>query len=143
MNNEIKVSLTIELPGATMVLKENCLKTIQKEVTKKDKSGKIYKKTTKIQAEDWDKMDKNVLDIYNNKELKHITYFTRKTKPAIQSINITKEGYNSMTSDGRPEWYKGPINWNNLSKKQRLEKHLNVIAEYLGGKVSSYQIFEE
>lgn len=144
MDNEIKINLTIELPGSQMLSKEECLKTTQKEITKKSKSGKIYKKTIEVQVEDWDKCDNNTLRVTDSQSKKSevITFHTRKNKPAAQTIKICKEAYDYMTSRECPEWSKIGV-WNQMKPIQRLELHLKRIAESLGGVVASYEVFED
>lgn len=144
MNNEIKVSLTITLPGSVMFSKEECLKTTQKVIERKTKSGKMYKKTINIQVDDWDKMDKNTLRVTdkNDKNPEIITFYTRKTKPATQSINICREAYDYMTSKECPVW-ENPSRWAQMNRKGRLESHLKRIAEELKGYILSYKIFED
>lgn len=143
MNNEIKVSLTITLPGRVMFSKEECLKTTQKVIERKTKTGKVYKKTIEVQVEDWDKMDKNTVKVrtgYNKTE--SLTFYTRKSIPATQSINLYKDTYKYMTSKECPEWSK-PKEWGQMNSKKRLEAHLQRIAEYLGGTSYTYQVFED
>lgn len=142
---KIKVSLTVVLPGRTMFSKEECLKTIQKEVTKKSKSGKIYKKTIEVQIEDWDKYDRNTLRVTDSqsKKFEVITFYTRKSRPATQTINIRKEAYDYMTDANEcPSWVK-PFVWRKMNKTKRLEAHLQRTAESLGGVVASYKVFED
>lgn len=142
--SEIKVSLTIALRGSTMFSKEECLKTIQKVIERKTKTGKVYKKTIEIQVEDWDKMDKHTMQVTgpNGSDPEIITFHTRKTKPATQSINICKEAYDYMTSKECPAWSKIGT-WSQMKPEQRLESHLQRIAEHLGGTVISYKVFED
>ena len=77
--NEIKLSLSIELPGSTMFSKEECLKTTRKVIEKKTKAGKIYKKIIEVKVEDWDKVEKHSMSVANmngtNPEI--ITFHTR------------------------------------------------------------------
>lgn len=142
---EIKVSLNVVLPGRTMFSKEECLKTIQKEVTKKFKSGKIYKKTIEVQVEDWDKCNSNTLRVTDsqNKKSEVITFHTRKSKPATQTINIHKEAYDYMTDANEcPSWVK-PFVWKKMNKTKRLESHLQRTAEHLGGTSYTYRVYED
>ena len=139
--NEIKVSLTISLQGSVMFSKEECLKTTQKVTRKKNKS---FKKQARIQEEDLSKMDKNTLRVID-KRGKHpemITFYTRKSRPAKQTINISKDSYDYMTSSSCPEWSKVGA-WIQMSKVKRLEAHLQRLAEHLGGNVLSYKVFED
>lgn len=143
--SEIKVSLSIELQGRTMFSKEECLKTTQKVLEKKTKTGKVYKKTIEVQVEDWDKMDKHTMQVTGPKgsDPEIITFHTRKTKPATQSINICKEAYKYMISkESCPSWSK-PSKWATMSKKERLESYLQRTTEHLGGTSYSYQVFED
>lgn len=143
MNNEIKVSLNIILPGRVMLSKAECLKTTQKEITRKRKNGQSYKKVIDVQVEDPDKMDKDTIRVTDNgKNYETLTVYTRKCKPATQSINLYKDTYDYMVSKECPEWSKVSM-WNQMGKKARLEAHLKQIAEHLGGKLLSYQVFED
>lgn len=143
--NEIKVSLTIALQGSVMFSKEECLKTTQKVIERRAKGGKMYKKTINVQVNNLDMMDKHTIRVTNkdSKNLESVTFYTRKTKPATQSININKEAYKYMTSKNEiPEWSRAG-KWLQLTPKQRLEAHLHKIAESLGGKVLSYNVFKD
>lgn len=145
MSNEIKVSLTVALQGSTMLSKEECLKTAQKVIKRKTKTGKVYKKTIKVKVEDWDKMEKHTMRVANtdgtNPEI--ITFHTRKCKPAIQSLNMSKEAYEYMIDkDSCPSWSKSG-KWAAMSEKERLEAHLQRTVEYLGGTSYTYQVLED
>lgn len=145
MDREIKVSLTVALRGGTMFSKEECLRTTQKVIERKTKTGKVYKKTIEVEVGDWDKMDKHTMRVADTKNTNPeiITFHTRKTKPATQSINICKESYEYMIDkDSCPSWSK-PGKWAAMSEKERLEAHLQRIAEHLGGTVISYKVFED
>ena len=144
MNNEIKVSLNIILPGRVMLSKDECLKTTQKEIIRKRKNGQSYKKVIDIQVEDLDKMDKSTIEVAdsNSKNKEVLTIYTRKCRPSTQSINLCKDTYDYMVSKECPEWCKVSM-WNQMGKKARLEAHLKKIAEHLGGKLQSYQVFDD
>ena len=144
MNNEIKVSLNITLPGRVVLSKDECLKTTQKEIIKKNnKTGKSYKKIITEVVEDLSKMDKSTIKVSENgRNNEVLTIYTRKCKPATQSINLYKDTYDYMTSKECPEWCKVSVQ-NQMGKKAKLEAHLKKIAEHLGGKLESYQIFED
>lgn len=141
--SEIKLSLSIELQGSTMFSKEECLKTTQKVIERKTKSGKVFKKTIHVQTEDLDKMTKGSVRITdkNGKNPEIITFYTRKCKPATQTINMSKEAYEYMISkDSCPSCFK-PREWSAMNEKERLEAHLKRTVEHLGGTSYSYQIF--
>lgn len=143
--SEIKLSLSIELRGSTMLSKEECLKTTHKVIEKKTKAGKIYKKTIEVKVEDWDKMEKHSMRVTDNNGTNPeiITFHTRKCKSATQSLNMSKEAYEYMISkDSCPPCFK-PREWSTMNKKERLEVHLKRIVEHLGGVSYTYQVFED
>lgn len=137
--SEIKLSLSVILPGSVMLSKEECLKTTQKTIT--TKNGK--KKTVTKVVEDWDKMEKHTMGVTDtdgtNPEI--ITFHTRKCKPATQSLNMSKEAYEYMIDKNScPSWSK-PSKWAAMSEKERLEAHLQRTVEHLGGTSYTYQVF--
>lgn len=69
-----------------------------------------------------------------------INVSVRKTIPAKQTINMTKDAYEEMI-DGRavPYWIK-PHVWYKMNTKERLEAHLSRISESLGGISYTYNI---
>lgn len=138
--SEIKLSLNIELQGSTMFSKEECLKITQETITAKNGRKRIV---TKV-VEDWDKMEKHTVRVTDTNGInpKIITFHTRKCKPATQSINICKGAYDYMTSKECPAWSKIGT-WSQMEPEQRLESHLQRIAEHLGGTVISYKVFED
>lgn len=141
---EIKVNLSVVLQGRTMFSKEECLKTTQKVIEKTSKkTGKTYKKTVDVLVDNLDMMNKSTIRVIDkNNTIETITVYTRKTKPATQSLNICKESYEYMTSKDCPSWSKPKV-WNAMNKKERLESHLQRITEGLGGVSYTYQVFEE
>ena len=124
---ETKVSLTIVVPGATMISKQECLKQLENNV------------------EESLILNHSVITVYDkdnkNQEVLHIK--TRKCIPAKQSINICKDAYEAMTSSEIPYKVRNKSEWFAMSKKQRLEKHLDDIASHMGGVVESYVVFED
>ena len=139
--SEIKLSLSIELRGSTMLSKEECLKTTQKTIT--TKNGR--KRTVTKVVEDWDKMEKHSMRVTDNNGTNPeiITFHTRKCKSATQSLNMSKEAYEYMIDkDSRPSWSK-PGKWAAMSEKERLEAHLQRTVEHLGGVSYTYQVFED
>lgn len=138
--SEIKLSLSIELQGSTMFSKDGCLKTTQKVITTKNGRKRI---ATKV-VEDQDNMNKHTIRVTdtNGTNPEIITFHTRKCKPATQSLNMSKEAYEYMIGkDSCPSWSK-PSKWAAMSKKERLEAHLQRIVEHLGGISYAYQVFE-
>lgn len=143
--SEIKLSLSIELQGSTMFSREECLKTTHKVIEKRTKAGRIYKKTIEVKVVDWDKMEKHSMRVANtngtNPEI--ITFHTRKCKPATQSLNMSREAYEYMIDKNSCPSWSNPSKWAAMSKKERLEAHLQRTAEYLGGTSYAYQVFED
>ena len=111
---EIKVLLTIGLPGAIMWSKQECLKQLTKPVIGKDgkvrknKAGKtMYKVCT---VADISKLDFHTLKVskLNGKEEEVLEYTTRKCKPATQVLNICEEAYHDFITSSMPIGYKAP-----------------------------------
>ena len=123
--NEIKLSLTILLPGRTMLSKVDSLKEMQK-------GNEI------VVVEDYDKCDKSYINIGK----RTYTIHTRKHKPATQKMNLGRDAYKYFISDECPYWCKPKV-WSNLSRRQRLLMHLEGIAESLNGKLQSFEVFED
>lgn len=124
--NVVKLTANFELPGGTMFGKEVCQKN-PKEHTEYNYlivEDKIKKgKKTKIKRE-------------------KIQFFTRKSIPAIQVINILDVAYQSMTSNEVPSFSTKSV-WNKMTKEQRIVAHLNEIAAYLGGKLIDYTVYPD
>lgn len=143
---EVKVSLSVIVPGSVMLSKEECLKTTQKVIERKSKSGKVFKKTINTKVEDYDKMDKHsirVMEIVDKKPVyETITVYTRKAKPATQTINLSKDAYEYMVSNECPYWMKPKV-WVSMNKKMRLENHFQRLCESLNGLSYTYEVFED
>lgn len=140
---DIKVSLSIIIPGRIMLSKEECLKTTQKAF--KDKKGKVHIKD--ILVEDWDKMDTHSFITNGDKKKgikpERIIYHTRKCIPARQNINISGEAYSYMIDAAScPEWVKTSM-WKRMNKEQRLSSHMDRIAESFNGKVLGLHVFDD
>lgn len=152
---DIKVSLTIELPGSTMVSRTDALKRVT--VKKRNKNGKpiLNKKGEPIMVEqlveDYSKNDYHELRITDaqGKLTDVIGFFTRKCKPAYQAINLSREAYENFISKERPFNFRTNENkhpervWKQMSETQRLEWHLNNYAEAMGGVLIDYKVFDD
>lgn len=126
MNNLIKISLTINLEGSTLVRKS------EPEVIKYTVTAKEADPSKKWRGKDG-------LKVVSKGAHKH---YPLEAKSASQHINMTEEAYKYMISSECPYWSKPKV-WNNLGEKERLEAHLQRTAESLGGKSYSYVIFED
>lgn len=125
MNNEVKVSLSIVLPGNTLLSQE------QAEALEKVKSAKGFD-SFKMEVSEPDNKNREIIEVR-----------TRKSIPASQSINITKESYNYMTSSKEVPNWANPNDWKNRTIAARLEAHLQRLCEFLGGTSFTYVIFED
>ena len=125
--SEIKVRLSMSVPGAQMLSSQDCEKMSEKEAY--DHSTMTLKYRVK-------KGKKSVKE----REILHIN--TRKSKPAKQVVNISKEAYKYMVDGTEVPSSKVVKTWSNMSAKQRLEYHLSLIAESFGALSFSYNIFE-
>lgn len=175
---DIKVSLTMVIPGATMLSTQECVKQLKKPVMSKrtgkqvkDRKGNLLWRYEEVP--DLDKLNRHDIKISttDKKEVEVISFYTRKTKPARQVLNISREAYKYFVSNEMPsnyhapkgfvpymptrsrndrklkKWVEGmPMNiqaWKQLSTKERLEWHLNNIAQNFNGKVESYSVFND
>lgn len=127
--NEVKVSLSIKLPGRVMLSQESA-----KALEKMNLAG--FTKHSMV-VEEHKRMGKKVKV---DKETIH--FKTRNSVPAVQNINICKEAYLYMIGKECPSFI-SPKDWSRMSKVKRLEAHLNEIAESRNGVVLHYHIFED
>lgn len=151
---DIKISLTIELPGSTMVSRTDALKTVK--IKKRNRNGKpildkngepIY---VEQQVEDYDKNDYHEFRTTDKDgKVNIISFFTRRCKPAYQVINISSEAYDHFISKDKPFNFKSPDNrhpervWRQMTPVQRLEWNLQQYAEAMGGTLFDYKIFDD
>lgn len=114
--DNIKISLTVILPGSVMVSAEE--------------SAKNPLKTT----------DKSEMELFYRGKKERLQIFTRKTVPARQVINLTQEAYDNFISDNIPYKFKGV--WKGLSDKDKIRWWCQNIANSLGGQVAGIQVFD-
>lgn len=125
---EVKVSLSLLVPGAGLLAPEFC-----------DKNPKESYDVIKLRVQNG--RGKNSTEL--------LTVATRKNKTAKQSISITKEAYNYMVSNefesNCPSLLrKYPKHvWLKMTPKQRLEAHLAILAESLGAISFTYEVFDD
>ena len=126
----IKLSVTIVLPGSTMMTSQEC----------EENPKECYDDNFMLLS----------IKKYNNKEKKSffknvpLRFKTRKCIKAQQVIKMTDEAYEYMTSIACPEWFitfGGVAKWRKLSKKDRLEFHLDRLCKSMGGESFSYAVF--
>lgn len=122
--SEIKISVSITLLGGVMLTQAEA-KQLEKE-----KTGTGFD-ITKLKVED-KKGNKDVLSIK-----------TRKYKSCSQSINMSKEAYDYMTSkDSCLPNIKSYV-WAKMNKTQRLEAHLDLVCKALKGTSYTYKVFDD
>lgn len=126
--SEIKVRLSMEVPGATMLSSQDCEKMSKKEAY--DYSKLIVEHKVKKGKR---------LSI--KKEVLHIS--TRRSKPARQNISISREAYDYMTNAKEIPSSKLVKIWGKMSIKQRLEYHFRLIAEHFSATSFSYEILDD
>lgn len=116
--------MSITLPSGVMLTQDEATHL------EKEKAGLGYD-TTKLKVED----KKGKFDMLHIK--------TRKCKTCAQSINISKEAYSYMVSNGScPIGIKSFI-WNKMKAKERLELHLALLCKDLGGTSYTYKVFDD
>ena len=137
--DNIKLSLTVLLPGSTMVSTEESVKQLKKAY--KTKKGKTYYKT--VLVPDWDKHDSFTIKVTEGGREVPIEVFIRKTKSAKQVINMTQEAYDYYISAESPIGFLGGAKaWNKLTRDQKLKWHCINIAKQVGGYVSNIQVLD-
>jgi hypothetical protein len=123
MNTDIKISLTIELEGRTLVRKskEETITVISKVIpAKKNKRGK--------------ELEERVKKI-------NITHKPLMTKPAKLHIKLNTDAYYYMIKT-KPIKIKHSV-WNKMKENERLEIHLKDICDSHKGKSFKYFVLEE
>ena len=122
MNSQVKILLTIQgIPGGII------------KPIKKEKRKWVF---TKGDIPSYKGKDKNA--VINKGTYIHTVY---EEVPCSQSIKLTYDAYEYMTSGERPEWFKGP--WKKMSKEQRLVAYLHRICEDMNGTDFTYHILED
>lgn len=123
--SEIKVSLSLELRGGSMLSEQEC-------------SGNSHKK--KQDCYDYFRME--VGDAKNkNKEV--INVAVRKSKTVKQNIKLSKEAYDYMTNKDSCPTPKLKKEWEKFSVNQRLQYHCAQIAEALGAIGFTFEVLDD
>ena len=116
--NDIKLSLTVTLPGRVPVSgEESPVNTHQEQVC-------VYNPITK-------RMEKVKVYIKNN-------------KPAQQVLNMSSEAYQNFISNTKPYEYEGgAMEWKKLKKEEKIIWHLEQIAQSMGGEIRSFNVYDD
>nr|DAL05006.1 MAG TPA: hypothetical protein [Crassvirales sp.] len=123
MNNQPKILLSVQgIEGGT--LRPIGKKRVKWSITKKNLDSKYHGKDA------FKPIRKGHVDIPDFEEVS-----------CQQTIKLTQDAYDYMTSPEQPYWFKGP--WKLMTKKQRLEAHLQRICDDRGGTSYIYSILED
>lgn len=120
--SDIKVRLSLSIPGAQMISREEAL---QYPVDSYE--------THRFSVESTDKK--------GHKKKETIVVKTRKPRMVKQSIQITKEAYDYMLET--PPSSERIRGWNTYRKNQRLNSHFRAIAESLGATDFHFEILDD
>lgn len=112
---EIKLSVTFILPGRVLCGADNC------------------------QSVENEKFSIHVFTKKGGHE--NLTVTTRGCKPASQVINMSKEALYAMITDPAPGY--NLKRWATLSRNERIKKHLDITAEYLGAKSFTWTEYKD
>ena len=127
--SDVKIIACFVLPGRTLPAEPPLLKNWKKKKRKekeKNREDILYRQET----------------IYPEKG-KLIVISVRIGKPSRQSLHLSLEAYNHMTSEDNPVQGIKIFEWKKLSKNKRVKLHLQTIGESLGGKLESFTILED
>ena len=128
MNNTIKISLTVEMEGSTLI-RQSEPEIISFQIRKKDINPLKYKDR------------KDGLAVVRGGKVKHHPLVQ---KPASQHVNINRDAYDWFISDEVPSWMIWKKKeWKAMKPTERLEAHLRRICEHLGGRSFTYQILND
>lgn len=121
--SEIKVNLSLTLPGGVLLSEQEC-------------SGNSKKKN-----ESYDYFCMTVTDADGTKDT--INVAVRRSKNVKQNIKLSKEAYDYMTDKAicpNPKLKKG---WEKFTVNQRLKYHCEQIAEALGAIGFSFEVLDD
>lgn len=125
MNNNIKLLVSVQgIEGGIQKLSGTTKE--QYRITKRE----LY--------EGYEGKDKNKVVLQG-----HYMKNAYETVPVTQEIKMTQDAYDYMTSSERPYWLPRKYNWVSLTKRQRLEMHLQRTCESLGGKSFTYHVLDD
>lgn len=114
--NDIKMTVSFIIPGATMYKEREC-----------EAFPELYKE--------------EIATFVDKRKKSYKSIKVRSCIPVIQNIKMFKDAYDGMIND-IPSWSNNK-EWNRLSKKQRIETHLKRIMQDLHASSFDYHIFED
>lgn len=131
--SEIKVSVSITLPGSVMFTQAEA------EQLEKEKTGTGFDtKSMIVEGKIWDKkLNKQVT------KSERITFKYRKCRLASKIISLGKEAYDYMRSSDSVLTPFKPYQWKGLKPDARLKLHIKRLCEALGGLSYTYKVFDD
>lgn len=126
MNNEAKISLTIQLEGSTLVRKS------EPEVINYTLTQRVVKPSKKHKGKDG----------FNVVKKGNFKFYPLVAKPASLHVMLGVDAYNYMISQECPHWQKPKV-WSKMSLEERLKAHLQRICEHHKGKSFTYIVLED
>lgn len=125
--SDIKIRLSLVIPGATMLSSQDCEKMSKKDAYDQHTLSIVSTK----------KEGKKI-----KKQRETLLIHTRKTIPARQAISISQEAYDYMVNSKEIPSAKLARKWGHMSNKEKLKYHFDLIAESLGAISYSYEILD-
>ena len=119
MDANVKISVTMEIPGAT----RHFSFMRRKKITMQDTSVDVLP----------EKLANKIVGTAKYPEYEYVN--------AKKHINMCREAYEYMTSEQKPDGYFGKP-WKKLNRTQRLEWHLEELAKQFNAKSVTYVILE-
>lgn len=121
--DNIKLRLNLYVPGAQMLSSQRCE---EQPIDSHDVTNIVVEEKTGKKK--------------GKKET--ITVLTRKSRLVRQNINLTNEAYDYMIGK-EPPYFMSPKQWNSLSKREKLKKHLDLIAENFNAVKYNYDVLDD
>lgn len=126
----VKLSVTIVLPGSTMMSSQECDENPKENYNK-------HRVLLSVKH-----FDKKTRKTFYKKEA--IEFQTRKCIPAQQVLKMSEEAYKAMVSEMCPVWFMPNVSkWKRLSKEARLHEHLDRLCESMQGLYYTYAVFDD
>lgn len=129
---DVKINASFVLPGGTLPAEPSLLKKGEKKKKRKEKEEKQNDEQLQFRQE-----------VIRLEKGNQIVISLREAKVARQSLHLSIEAYEYMTSDDNPAPKIKLFEWKRLSKNKRVKAHLQDIAAGLGGKLESFTILED
>lgn len=118
--NDIKINLSLILPGGVLLSKQECLKNPK---------------------DSYERFKLTVQDEHKKRETLNIA--CRKTRTIRQNIKLTREAYDYMINPKACFDLKLNKIWKKMSNKERIKHHCKAIAESLGAVDFSFEILPD